>query len=133
MPQQVRLDRLAKFKEMEDANILVTSCCGHAMHFKNVDVVIMFDEAVNPIVYSHRLSSRRARKVRFGEDVQWIILRWNASFVINACGLLINWQGLVINFVRKDEYMAVIQQIEKQYKISIPPLPVELYTSSYRK
>jgi len=104
MPQEQRIERYRKFKEFQSRIMVATNLFGRGIDIERVNVVINYDMPENSDTYLHRVG----RAGRFGT------------------------RGLAISFASSPEDGKVLNETQSRFVVSIPPLPEEIDSATYK-
>jgi ATP-dependent RNA helicase UAP56/SUB2 len=103
LSQEDRLSRYNSFKEGKSRILVSTDVFGRGVDFERVNIVINYDMPPDADQYLHRVG----RSGRFGT------------------------KGLAITFVSSSEDVAILDQVQSRFDVSVPTMPETIDTSTY--
>jgi ATP-dependent RNA helicase UAP56/SUB2 len=103
LPQEDRLARYNQFKDFKSRILVSTDVFARGVDFERVNIVINYDMADKGDTYLHRVG----RSGRFGT------------------------KGLAISFVASDEDVAILEDVQSRFEVSVPVLPDTIDVHSY--
>lgn len=103
LAQEDRLARYNQFKDFKSRILVSTDVFARGVDFERVNIVINYDMADKGDTYLHRVG----RSGRFGT------------------------KGLAISFVASDEDVAILEDVQSRFEVSVPVLPDTIDVHSY--